>query len=352
MIPSVRTAPLLLGALILAVSGCVEMGPPPASATFPTSFEPIPVAKALPTSFTFDPDDLDDSNLGDTLGGSNKVVIPRFTVTFVMSGAASARTSEASANMEVFLTGIDLRTMQAITDAAYADFVAQLKATGREVVSVETMRATQSYHAFDFYDPSGQKHYLQEPDWTTGLTGNLVTVNPTGLPMWFEHGEGNKGLFDQGNGKAMNALSAELQAVVVTPNYVIDFAKFESSGRGVILGGGANVGVEPLLHLGHAVTPTLGQTIFKATLAQNAMGGAMGYLKADEWVFPPKGGDGFALSLDKTGGTQDDGYWSGHAHSRGSYVLKANPAIYKQLALACIQAVNAAYMKPIKDNAP
>jgi hypothetical protein len=86
---------------------------------------------------------------------NKRVAIAGFRVVFVVHNEAYAisrgsylpggvETGSAKAKMEVDLKGVDEQTMQALANAAYERFVAQLKAAGREVVSHEEMKAAWS----------------------------------------------------------------------------------------------------------------------------------------------------------------------------------------------------------------
>jgi len=78
------------------------------------------------------------------LPASKRVGVAGFRVVFITDNSIKAQVrasyfggtdrSGANARMDVALTGVDNATMQAITDKAYANFLAQLAAAGREVV--------------------------------------------------------------------------------------------------------------------------------------------------------------------------------------------------------------------------
>src|SRR5688572_4628849 len=105
-----------------------------------------------------------DGKMGGTFGAktvtafakSNRVAVAGFRVVFVTHNEARAivrasympgrETGAAKAKMEVDLQGVDDATMQAITDKAYALFLDQLKAAGREVVPADELK--ESYAKF------------------------------------------------------------------------------------------------------------------------------------------------------------------------------------------------------------
>lgn len=182
-----------------------------------------------------------DGKMGGTFGAktvtafakSNRVAVAGFRVVFVTHNEARAfvrasympgrDTGSARAKMEVDLKGVDEATMQAITERAYTLFLDQLKAAGREVVSVEQMQP--SFAAFKTTTPVPQEV-------TTGLLkGKAFT--PKGLPLWWQVGDawGDAGL-GQKNMRAFNELSKAANApVTIAPLIVVDFAHMESSGN-------------------------------------------------------------------------------------------------------------------------
>lgn len=182
-----------------------------------------------------------DGKMGGTFGAktvtafakSNRVAIGGFRVVFVTHNEARAFTGatylpggvergSARAKMEVDLQGVDDATMQAITDRAYQRFVEQLKAAGREVVTLEELQPTYT-------------------EFKTAPTPMAVDVGllkgkafaPTGMPLWWQIGDswGDAGL-GQKNMRAFNKQAAALKGTIcVAPMVVIDFAHMESSGN-------------------------------------------------------------------------------------------------------------------------
>ena len=179
-----------------------------------------------------------DGKMGGTFGAktvtafakSNRVAVAGFRVVFVTHNEARAfvrasympgrETGAARAKMEVDLRGVDDATMQAITDKAYALFVDQLKAAGREIVPLETT----AYADF--------KTAAVPMEVKTGLLKGKA-FSPAGLPLWFQVGDawGDAGL-SQKNMRAFNKLSESATApITIAPLIVIDFAHMESTGN-------------------------------------------------------------------------------------------------------------------------
>ncbi len=164
-------------------------------------------------------------------GRSKRVVIAGFRVVFVTHNETHAitrgtympgrETETTKAKMEVDLLGVDDATLQAITDAAYQRFVDQLKAAGREVLSIEQ---TKSLYAGFQTSPVPQEVTRQL------LRGRAFS--PAGLPLWWQGGDpwGDSGL-SQTNMRAFNELSKATDAIAIAPGIVIDFARMESSGN-------------------------------------------------------------------------------------------------------------------------
>ncbi|HKR66400.1 MAG TPA: hypothetical protein VJZ00_21915 [Thermoanaerobaculia bacterium] len=179
-----------------------------------------------------------DGKMGGTFGAktvtafakTNRVVVSGFRVVFVTHNEARAfvrasylpggvETGNARAKMEVDLTGVDDATLQAITDRAYALFLEQLKAAGREVVTPD------SFETFKVSAAVPQ-------DVSTGLLHGKA-FSPKALPLWWQVGDawGDAGL-GQKNMRAFNQQSEKLGApIAIAPVIVIDFAHMQSSGN-------------------------------------------------------------------------------------------------------------------------
>ena len=83
--------------------------------------------------------------------GSKRVAVAGYRVIFTtrskvvaraedwLGGVGGGSSSGAKATMEVVLGNVDFPTLQAIADAAYADLTEELKASGLDVVPLETV---------------------------------------------------------------------------------------------------------------------------------------------------------------------------------------------------------------------
>lgn len=176
-------------------------------------------------------------NVIEVLPGNKRVAVAGFRVAFITSNTATARvrasylpgrdTSGASSTLVVRLAGVDYATMQALTDKAYADFLAQLRLAGRELLPQEELR--EFLAGVDVTASSPGKPYVKEGDAQTA-----AVFAPSGMPLWFHNGDvawSDKSPFDQKNLRSMAEYSHKLNAIVLAPLIVVDFARMSSSGN-------------------------------------------------------------------------------------------------------------------------
>ncbi|HEY0916219.1 MAG TPA: hypothetical protein VGE22_15215 [Solimonas sp.] len=216
-----------------------------------------------------DPDAYFKGQTGGTFGKSltsvllpktKRVAVAGFRVIFINYSAVSAQvrasylpgrdTSGAKASMNVALEGVDTATFQAITDKAYAEFLAQLAAAGREVVPASELA---SFHAE--VEPSPQPYEKE----VTGAKG--IAFAPTGTPLFFTYadlGWTDKTPFNQKSYRMLAPLSEKLQAIVVAPLIVVDFANMTSSGnRSGLMARDAEVGASLAMSVKTFNTPMI-----------------------------------------------------------------------------------------------
>lgn len=207
----------------------------------PAIAAPAPI-KSLPD---LDPDNFFKGQNGGTFGknvvevfpGNKRVAVAGFRVAFITSNTATAQvrgsympgrdTSGASSSLVLTLSGVDNSTLQALTDKAYADFLAQMRLTGRELVPQEELK--EFLAGVDISPSSPGKPYTKEQNSQTA-----VIFSPTGMPLWFHNGDvawSDKGPFDQKNLRSLAEYSQKLNAIVVAPLIVVDFARMSSSGN-------------------------------------------------------------------------------------------------------------------------
>ena len=173
--------------------------------------------------------------------GTKRVAVPGYRVIFTtrskvtanaedwLGGVGGGKSSGAKASMEVVLGNVDFATLQKITDAAYADFIDDLKAGGLEVVPLETITASPSFAKMKMTGSTADKPYTKRS--RDAKTHYLVT-SPTAIPLWFTNWDGD--ISDQGMGqtniKAIMSMAKELDALMVFPIMHVDFASLGASG--------------------------------------------------------------------------------------------------------------------------
>ena len=186
----------------------------------------------------------------DALDEYEKIGVPVFKMAFAIQSDVSASvgggatlgggsTSGARASMTTHLTGVQLAEMQEMTDAAYAKFMEDLKKSGREIVTWETIKGHEAYKDIELAKVEPTKPYT-----TTQFGRTYVVLTPKGMPLFFRAGDT---LSDQvlglGNQKAVGSIGYGLKAVMVTPTIAIDFAATTSSKSGSSIIGRSSVEV-------------------------------------------------------------------------------------------------------------
>lgn len=362
MISSKIKTTLAAAAVASLLVGCVSIGPPKPSASYPGSFENAPTPKALAKSSIQTEDLFKSKNLDDVLGAKQKVLVSRFNVSFVtgneaFASAAGGRTfgggysSGAKAKMNVSLANVNQAEMQSIADAAYADFLAQLKAAGHEPVLPHQFRDSVGYKGISFYKKGKEKAFLKDSSMADKRT--IVTISPKGLPIWFAANQGDAGITDGiANAKGSNWMGKEFGANVITVDMTIDFANVHSSGNSSNFFGSskAEVSANANLNLNHLRIDVQGSIDKNGNAAEwgwftydgndrLSVGGSYGTLReltADE-------SDGSVFSL---GG----GYnFASAATSKSTYAVVAKSGAYKKGALDMIQASSSAFIKAVND---
>ena len=226
----------------------VALAAPPAPGARPTDPAALQKALAPAASITalpeLDPDQHFKGKMGGTFGkdvvevmpNSKRVAVAGFRVVFITENTATATvrasylpgrdTSGASSTLHLVLNGVDQGTMQSITDKAYADFLAQLRFAGREVVPQEDLKEFLS--GVEVSSTPGKPF----PVSVNNLVGQVYS--PTGMPLWFSNADaqwGDKSPFQQGNLRRLAEYSAKLKAITISPLIIVNFARLSSSGN-------------------------------------------------------------------------------------------------------------------------
>jgi len=165
--------------------------------------------------------------------GKNQVVIGSFKVGFLEEKKASAKAGmggfggKSTAHMK--MTGIDQATMQAITEAAYADFVAKLQAAGYSVADRSALLASE-----DFKGVSSDVAPLREEKSFFGSSNTVTYLSPKALgdKIYWAGGEaGRTGGFGFANsGMAAANYAGKSGTPVLFVSYLVDFANSEDQG--------------------------------------------------------------------------------------------------------------------------
>jgi hypothetical protein len=207
---------------------------------------------------------------------AKRVAVVGFKVIFVNETFARARvrasympgrdTTGASAAMQVNLAGVDAATLQTLTDQAYARFIAQLRAAGREVMTVAD--AKWDYSEFQSVPAPAE---INEGD-TKGSA-----FSPKGMPLWFQIAEFGGPRLEQTNGRAMGTASHKAGApLMLATTVVVDFAQMASSGnRSGLVARTAEVGATLAMSVRRLDT--------RLTRAEEVKGGIL-YKGDDAWL--------------------------------------------------------------------
>lgn len=277
-----------------------------------------------------------------------RIAVPVYRVAFCVQTKASAQAMAGldrsyggvNASMTVSLAGINHVMMQDMADRAYQDYLTRLKDQGFDVIPFDELKQTEGYQKLDFIDELYSKN----------MFGTAFAVaTPKGMPLFWEAGNqmGNK-LF--GMGQAMNKLSSELDAVVVLPTLVINFAEMSSSGRSFFARSaevGAEMGItlnnmtEQHLRIGHPKVSTA--VVF------------MGNTRLDE---PVSIAGNYGRMIEGDGGYNDQalvgllsrGMGTALSSSvRESRIVQANPDQYQSLALQALATGNQMFAVAMAD---
>jgi hypothetical protein len=303
------------------------------------------------------------------LNRTNRVIVAGFRVGFIVRDSITAsvaagyqfggtHTSGASSKTAVELAGITPDTLQEITEELYQDFLADLRASGREVVSIEEIKGTEGFNRLDTTPAPYTKvsKFLQDRV--------LSVYTPAELPLWWEHGNqiGDKGAFATGNWKAAGAISVDHDAVIMAPTYLVSFAELESSGnkRGAFAGygsGKASTKASPRLcilphetkllavHFRKKIAGDMGAVTLKKQVVVGEFGARMVTLDERDNDSPTR-----AALLGLAAATGDQGIFAaaGAARSEQTLAVQTHPAHFKAHTVAALRGVTDAYIDIIE----
>lgn len=284
--------------------------------------------------------------------GAKRVVVPGYRVLFTtrtkvvaraedwLGGVGGGSSSGAKATMEVVLGNVDFPALQAVADAAYADFIDELKAGGIEVVPLETVTASQSYQKLKITGSTAEKPYTKT---SRDRNTHWLVVSPTALPLWFTNWDGD--VSDQGmnqtNIRAIQAMAKELDALALFPIMHVDFATVGAQGGKFARR--ASVQAKAAIYANPAYT-----LFFIA----NEKGGAFARINDGIGV---EGDPGNFVTADHAsneafiGSMQKIGIDFGPVKSRKNMVLQTNPENFHSLALEALSGTNEAFRRGIQE---
>ncbi len=283
--------------------------------------------------------------------GESKVVIAAFRVAFSQQVSASASssalfsTNSASTAMKGTLRGLDHATYQAITDAAYADFVDKLRASGLAVLEPRDLAASSAY---------ARLASVPSPAPLDADQGKLLMFAPGGAKLAMFPGDTGAGSafsgFNAGSPtQVWPALLKEQQAGVMSVTYYVDFLNAASSGKTLVAGGNAEVA------MGQGLSVRAGSGLVYSTLRGSQ---CVGYcpdahgspFKLGQAVFSQQA---YGTTRDVTDGSVNalgavSGLLSGRSFSRKDLEIHADPARYQGIARQLLADANTALTDAVR----
>jgi hypothetical protein len=295
------------------------------------------------------------------LARADRIAIPTYRFGMVLRSGIGATGNSGAVSMDLVadLVGMDVAMMRGIAHQMFSDFVMQLRATGRTLIGWNEIEGSAAAKKFTVSrDPFVKKPFAD--------ARTIAVVTPEYLPLVNGHYDAplsDQGFMALGNLRAINALSAELKALVIIPRIVFDFAALTGSGHRTY-GSASSVGIQPGLYL----VPLL--TSFRFFHAKIALAGDGGHLLLEERVTVGQAGQ-----LVKTGSSNNrdeierwnayvrsNAWWTNpglagpdrptQAYDYSSYQYRVDPA---QLTAACLDGARTAhriFMGAVNANRP
>lgn len=271
-----------------------------------------------------------------------RLAIAGYQVSFIVRNKATAHamnvlgSGTAKSSMETFLGNVDYALMQAIADAAYADFVEQMKATGHQVLSAEEVKGAKAYAKLTKVPVSAANAH------TVKLQNmHLIVVPATGQELWFNKFDGLSGGKGGDNVRVMGELEKELQAIVLQPSIAIDFAYLDAAGGKFA----RKASVEA--QNGMLLVPA-------ATVYWSTAGGGLVYTKFKDgvWVDGPTGKWTTAKSDNNASlvkGLAGLGIDIGPVSGKKAIVLEAEPEAFKAKSIEVLKAAHHLYRRGLEN---
>lgn len=284
--------------------------------------------------------------------GAKRVIVPGYRVIFTtrtkvvaraedwLGGVGGGRSSGAKATMEVVLGNVDFPTLQAIADAAYADFLDELKAGGVEVVPLEAVTASAAFQKMKMTGSTAAKPYTKR---SRDKNTDYIVVSPTAIPLWFTNWDGD--ISDQGMGqtniRAIMAMAKELDALALFPIMHVDFATVGGSGgkfaRRASVSAKAAIYANPAYTLFYIANEKGGQ-FARMNDGIGVEGDPGEFVTADQ-----ASNQAFISSM------QDIGIDFGPVKSKKNMVLQTNRENFHSLALEALSGTNEAFRRGLQE---
>lgn len=295
------------------------------------------------------------------LARSGRVAVPSYRFGLVLRNgmAASGGSGSAKTDVTADLVGVDVDLMRAIAHRIFSDFIERLRTTGRTVLGWNEISTSPAFAQLEpTKDPFVKKPFAD--------SRTVAVVSPEYLPLLTIGPEAplsDRSPFNLGNARALNALSAELDCLIMIPSIVLDFAALSGSGHRVY-GGAASVGIQPGLFL----VPLF--THFNFFHAKNRLAGEGGRLILEDRIAVGQAGE---LVQTRSFNNRDEAErWNAYARSNAwwtqpnmaapdrptsvydfsGYQYRVDPEQLTAASLEGARAAHAVYMGAINANRP
>lgn len=294
------------------------------------------------------------------LAAMKEVVVGGFRVAFATKAVVSdsirssymmggIHKSGVNSKVELTLEGMDLQRMQAEVDRAYEDFLAQLKASGVDLIPYADFSAHPSFAEIEAAKGKDGGPYTVEHGGRTYLV-----LSPTGMKLWFDQAEqlGDQGAFGWGNGRRAGDFAFDNKALVLNPMYVVDFAETAAGRNKGLFGVRNETDVEAKAGMSLSKNLSLLYVRGRAAPISSAVMGGVANLK-ENVVFAGRFGQ---LNMGETdsnralvAGLALMGLSGGPVRTNQKGVMQADPASYADYSRHLLLTGNRLYARAIGD---
>ena len=277
--------------------------------------------------------------------GKNQVIIGSFKIGFLESKKDSAKAGSGmggKSTAKTELTGVTPEIFRAVTNAAYADFVAKLQSSGYTVVDNAAFLASADYASLQ-----GSPNPTTEEASFFGATHDITFVAPDRFrDIKFFMGEAGKGtgLSAIGNNPYVAAVKYAKSSgtPVISVYYTIDYVNAEGSSSSYALTSSISVGQGISTTIGSGVMFIGGEA--GGTFGPNPngsikLGQGIGSDQKFGELVTTSTGAGVAA---ETALNLMTAVLGGGTNQTRSYEIKADPVAYQTVATAVVQQTNAA----------